>query len=214
MARQGRSKRTPSDRGTVNRGRRPDIIESKKLRLKDRAPQRDRKRRRLIIVGALILAGLLAYPAARGAGYLLRKALIERDRPLMQAVERNLTEIVKLLVKGGANVNARNENGDTALIQAIRNGNRDIIQYLLEQDANVNARGAFGNTPLIVAAAADRVETARSLVARKAKLNLRNGHKDTALFQAVRSEATRTAVVTLAEGAAGNPPSSGRHCIP
>lgn len=58
------------------------------------------------------------------------------ETPLMKAVQR--PEVVALLLKHGAKVNARNPFGKTALFYAIQFGSDQTIQMLLQAGANAN----------------------------------------------------------------------------
>jgi len=55
---------------------------------------------------------------------------------LMYAAMRGKTEVAELLLKYHANVNARDDNGDTALMWAAGRGYPDIVKLLLEYGAN------------------------------------------------------------------------------
>jgi len=59
-------------------------------------------------------------------------------------------EIVSLLLKNGADVNAKDKDGWTSLIYAASsNPNPEVISVLLENGANVNARAESGQTALM-----------------------------------------------------------------
>lgn len=51
---------------------------------------------------------------------------------------------VEKCLKNGANINASDENGETALTQACDSGHYDIVKYLIEQGADTNADGGKG----------------------------------------------------------------------
>ena len=61
----------------------------------------------------------------------------------------NRPEIIKFLVNRGADVNAHNDNGETALIVACDNA--DSVKALIEAGADVNQADNEGNTPIMLA---------------------------------------------------------------
>src|SRR5690606_21903829 len=58
--------------------------------------------------------------------------------PLIYASQYKYLEIVKLLLKNGANVNHRNVYGYSSLMCALKRGNFEIAKKLLEKGANPN----------------------------------------------------------------------------
>lgn len=61
----------------------------------------------------------------------------------------NRAEIIKFLVNRGADVNTRNDSGETALIVA--GDNADSVKALIEAGADVNQADNEGNTPIMLA---------------------------------------------------------------
>jgi len=57
-------------------------------------------------------------------------------------------EIVELLIAAGADVNARDDGGDTPLLNAAAFGQKEIVELLIGKGAEVNAKNANGETPL------------------------------------------------------------------
>lgn len=57
-------------------------------------------------------------------------------------------EVLKLLLKHGAEVNARDPSGMTALMVAARAGRDDLVQILLDAGADVTAKDIFDRTAL------------------------------------------------------------------
>lgn len=76
------------------------------------------------------------------------------------AIENEHDDIAKMLIKNGANVNAKNSYNDTPLHVAAENGYDDIVNLLIENGANVNAKNNDNMTPLDVA---DNKKIAESL---------------------------------------------------
>lgn len=91
--------------------------------------------------------------------------------PLHEAIWDGKQEIVKLLLEGGANVNAPITQGLdwTPLHEASRFGFNGIIDMLLEKGADINSRNTKGRTPLDIAEQYRQAGTVKHMVARGAK---------------------------------------------
>ena len=64
--------------------------------------------------------------------------------------EQTTTDIVAMLLAGGADLQAATDNGQTALHVAVGRGDR-VVRYLVERGARLDARDTFNRTPLDVA---------------------------------------------------------------
>ncbi len=85
---------------------------------------------------------------------------------LMKAASIGDTHRVTALLDGGADVNARDENGMTALMQAVKGNHTDTVRVLLARGADVNARGRFlGYEAILLAVKANDTETVELLLA-------------------------------------------------
>lgn len=84
--------------------------------------------------------------------------------------EQNTT--IKYLIKNGANVNAKDRNGQTPLLIYIsQSNNLDIIKYLVEHGADINSKDNYGNTPLINATNKNYSEIIRNFTKRGININ-------------------------------------------
>jgi ankyrin repeat protein/tetratricopeptide (TPR) repeat protein len=87
---------------------------------------------------------------------LIHQADQDGSTPLNIACWREMEDLVRQLVRMGANVNARGYNGDTPLHKTT--DNRKIARLLIENGARVNARNDDGQTPLHCVAASPKSE--------------------------------------------------------
>lgn len=72
---------------------------------------------------------------------------VSEDRgysPTMDAVWRSNTEITKLLVEHGANLNFISKEGQSVLVLAVGNGNAEICSLLIEHGADPNVKDQMG----------------------------------------------------------------------
>lgn len=109
-------------------------------------------RRRLAV---LILSLLVAVPAA---------AFSDLDRALIEATARNDIDAAHRLIAAGANVNAQDENRDSAFLLAGAEGRLEILKMTLAAGADLAATNRYGGTALIPASHHGHVETVRELL--------------------------------------------------
>lgn len=70
---------------------------------------------------------------------------------LMIGCEQGDINLVNLLLKAGADVNAQDEDGWTALMTACRQGENKIVKLLLKAGARIDVRSQWGKTALQIA---------------------------------------------------------------
>jgi ankyrin repeat protein len=98
---------------------------------------------------------------------------------LFLAVRYGQKEVAELLIEKGADVNAKNNYGETPLAYALNN--KEIADLLIAKGADVNAKGDFGGTPLHEAAGSGHKETAKLLIEKGADVNAKDDDGETPL---------------------------------
>jgi ankyrin repeat protein len=93
----------------------------------------------------------------------------------INVLDEGRAEVVRLLAKAGADVNVRDEEGNTPLHKI---GDWCVVQALIESGADVNARNNHGQTPLIKARSR---KVAHLLVQAGADISARDHDGNTAL---------------------------------
>ena len=90
-----------------------------------------------------------------------------------------------LLNSGNANLEERNESGNTPLYGATMFNNRRMMKKLIGAGANINSSNNLQETPLHLAAGHQKIETVRLLVSEGANLESRDKYGFTPLHEAV-----------------------------
>ena len=90
---------------------------------------------------------------------------------LMVATALGFNDLARTLIHYDANINVRNEYGQTSLHCAALAGNLNMIGILLSLGANVNGADNYGYTPLYHAAVYGLVSTVRLLLEHGADIN-------------------------------------------
>lgn len=102
----------------------------------------------------------------------LMNFLKDEDRdPFLWSVENGHTELVKLFLDKGEDVNTRNGEGMTLLHHAAQNGQMEAASLLLDRGADINAKDSLGNTPLMINAFDPGWQTMLLLIERGADVN-------------------------------------------
>ena len=104
---------------------------------------------------------------------------------LMHAARDGHTEVVKLLIDNGADLNHKSNHGDTALMYAARDGHTDVVKFLIDNGVDLNHKNNVGGTALICAAREGRTEVVKLLIDNGANMNIKDSRFGrTALFMA------------------------------
>ena len=114
-------------------------------------------RRKLIVTLALAVALV-------GCAQVRRAERSPETDSLLQAARAGHADVVKSLLAGGkADVNGRDEQGNTPLMEAARAGHDDVVQALLVAKADASAKNDAGETALALAARGGHDEIVRLL---------------------------------------------------
>lgn len=128
---------------------------------------------------------------------------------LYTAIIEGQTEIAKLLIKSGADVNSRYEDSyGTCLIMAVSQQNMEIVKALIASGADVNADGGpqSGNTKALIRASNNRnleiaLEIAEVLIKAGANVNKKDYWGNTALGMAAYRENIKLMKILISAGA-------------
>ena len=163
------------------------------------------KRARCLVAAVLLCAGLYqlqpVWPRTEPTGEP------RRDTPMAPALAAAIrdadAEAVGKLIEAGANVNARDAEGNTPLILASFYASPECVELLIENGADVNAANQAGATALIRAATGH--EKTRLLAAAGANVRVRTALGNTPLILAARrADNSRTVKLLLERGADAN----------
>lgn len=99
--------------------------------------------------------------------------------PLVYAIEQENKDLTEVLLKAGANPNAKSKNGRVPLIVAINN--QAIFDLLLTHKADPNLTNEFGETALMVAIQNDSKDRIEQLIKAGANVNAKDSNGGTAL---------------------------------
>ncbi len=106
----------------------------------------------------------------------------EVERLLYAAKNKDIITVKNLLAKSeGIDINAVDEDGNTALMLAAFFAKKDIVRALLDAGADVNVKNKKGNTALIIAAWHGRVNMVEALLAKGADVSVKDKYGNTAL---------------------------------
>jgi|GEM_PF-6177690 len=94
-------------------------------------------------------------------------------------------EIAKLIINKGANLEAKNDRGQTPLHLAIQHGKREIVQLLLDKKASSNAADQEGNKPIHYAVCCTQPEVIDALNKHSADFTATNHAGQNALHYAI-----------------------------
>jgi ankyrin repeat protein len=94
---------------------------------------------------------------------------VDLDQQLFDASQRGDLGRARALLQQGANVNGKNEPGETPIFGAVIGNSSEMVLFLIQSGADVNARTHDGLSPYHMAgelAGSEKVAAMRSLLAK------------------------------------------------
>ncbi|MEO5922797.1 MAG: ankyrin repeat domain-containing protein [Bryobacteraceae bacterium] len=101
--------------------------------------------------------------------------LADGSTAIMYAAANGDVELVRALIKAGANVKVKNQFGTSPLTEASIIGNAPIMEALLKAGADPNFKNLDGETPIQAAARSGKVDAAKALLDAGANVNAKEG---------------------------------------
>lgn len=117
--------------------------------------------------------------------FLTAGMAVETGDALREAVERGKTEVAKVLIEHGADVNNKDSSGQSLVMSAVSNNHPGMLDLLIASKADVSAPNRYRVTPLAVAAEQGHLHAVKALIAAGAKVNARGTTGSTALSVAI-----------------------------
>ncbi len=119
---------------------------------------------------------------------------------LIVATQYGSTEIVKILLNKGVDVNHKDVEGATPLIIASKMDNFDLVKLLISKGADVNAQDNLGTTALMFAAQNNNIEIANQLIVEGANINAKDSIGTVALMYAAYHNHTEVSQLLINRG--------------
>ncbi len=104
---------------------------------------------------------------------------------VLAATQGNHLDVVRLLIAHGANVNAQDDQYDSAFLLAGASGHTEIVRATLAAGADLKSTNRYGGTALIPACHHGHVDTVRLLLTTAIDVNHVNRLGWTALLEAI-----------------------------
>ncbi|EAY02571.1 ankyrin repeat protein, putative [Trichomonas vaginalis G3] len=113
----------------------------------------------------------------------------------------NIPSLFEYFLSHGANINEKDEDGETALHLAAQHNSKETAELLLSHGANINEKDEDGETALHLATNENYPEIAEVLLSHGANINEKNKYGKTALHLAAQHNSKEAVEVLLSHDA-------------
>jgi ankyrin repeat protein len=144
-----------------------------------------------------IILGLFLVILVSGASFGADSA---KNQDLMKACEKGNLEDVKRLLNERTDINAKDDEGQTALMGASGKGHAEVVEVLLAKGADINAKDKNGGTALMWASLEGQAEVVKVLLEGGADINAKDNAGHTSLMGASCASHAEVVEVLLAKG--------------
>ena len=157
------------------------------------------------LLSAALIGMLLSFSSAASA------AVSDEDF-LRICTDGEIAEIEEAL-KDGANINAKDPNGETPLMGALSEGNEEVAIFLINKGAALNNYSAIGHTPLHIAITMTLPDATKLLISKGADINAtaKDDKGFTPLYHAINCSADEMTTALIKAGANPNIATSAEH---
>jgi ankyrin repeat protein len=112
---------------------------------------------------------------------------IEGDTAILKASRNCIAvDVITFLIENGANVNDKDQIGQTPLIVATQHGCKKLVEILIGAGADIHERNEFGQSAIITAAQENQLEIARFLIDSGANVNISDAEGETPYTHALQ----------------------------
>ena len=115
------------------------------------------------------------------------------------AAKQGNKDIIKQQIAKGADINAKNKDGNTPLHLAIQQDKKDVVELLIPRGSDIHSTNNYGNTPLHFAAHYDNRDTVELLIAKGADIHSTNNDGNTPLHLVDRLDIVKLLVARGAD---------------
>ena len=129
------------------------------------------------------------------------KAPTLRDVWLLRTAKEGQSQVLELLLEKDADVDAKDEYGQTPLLWAAWNGHEAVVKLLLEKGAELETEDSSGQTPLLWAAWNGHEAVVKLLLEKGAELETKSSYGQTPLLWAARNGHEAVVKLLLEKGA-------------